>query len=104
LVVSRHKGPFLFALVAAISLVATVMFRSRHKLWRLARDVGSPDYPLYVLMLFFVVFLACAVTIDIGVLDPWSTDLPVVEELFELCAAIALLFSGYFVYRSTRQS
>ena len=97
LVVARHRGLCLLGLVAAIVLISFGLIRLRHRLWDLACDRGN--YPLYALLAFFVAFLACAVTIDLGILDPWSTDLPIVEELLELSAAIALVFSAYTVYR-----
>jgi hypothetical protein len=97
LVVGRHKGLSLLALAVAVSLVAIGLFLARRLLRDLARD--TRNYPLYALMLCFVILLACAVTIDIGVLDPWSPHLPVVEELLEWSAAISLLFSEYFIYR-----
>ena len=98
LVVARHRGLYLFALVAAVLLVAVALIRLRRPLRELARERGN--YPLYVLMLFFVAFLAGAITIDLGILDPWSEELPIVEELFELSAGIALVFSDYIVYRN----
>ena len=98
LVLARHRGPYLLGLVAAILLVSVALIRLRRQLRGLACD--RSNYPLYALMLFFVALLACAVTIDLGITDPWSTELEIVEELFELSAGIALVFSVYVVYRN----
>lgn len=97
-VVARHRGLCLLGLVVAVVLISFGLIRVRHRLRDLACDRGN--YPLYALLAFFVAFLACAVTIDLGILDPWSTQLPIVEELLELCAGIALVFAACTVYRN----
>ena len=99
LVVARNRGLYLLGLVAAILLAAVALIRLRRPLRELACE--RRNYPLYILLLFFVGFLAGAITIDLGILDPWSEELPIVEELFELSAGIALVFSNYIVYRTS---
>lgn len=79
----------LFLVAGGLILLLVIMFRCRHTLLNVASAVK--EYPPYLLVLFFGMLILAALIIDLEFFqnEIWY----LFEELFEMNAALALIFS-----------